>query len=75
MSDEEFMEWWNGCRWDKTGTELDAWPREKLAELQKVRDALAALIYTAERSADLIVSVSDRYDLDVAVESAKEALK
>jgi len=44
------------------------------AELQATRDALAALTYTAERCADLIVSVSDRYDLDVAVESAKDFL-
>jgi len=29
----------------------------------------------AQRNVDLIISVSDRYDLDVAIESAKEALK
>ena len=40
MSDEEFMDWWNGCRWDKTGTELDAWPREKLVELARLRDLI-----------------------------------
>jgi hypothetical protein len=40
VSDEEFIEWWNECRWDKTGTELDAWPREKLAEIARLRDAL-----------------------------------
>ena len=43
--------------------------------VKTLRDALSALIYTAERNVDLIISVSDRYDLDVAIESAKEALK
>lgn len=42
MSDEEFMEWWNECRWDKTGTELDAWPREKLKEMEALRQKLNA---------------------------------
>ena len=44
-------------------------------ELQQTRDALSALIYSAERAAELIISTSDRYDIDVAIESAKEALK
>jgi len=44
-------------------------------EMQRLRDAFSALLYTAERNVDLIISVSDRYDLDVAIESAKEALK
>jgi hypothetical protein len=44
-------------------------------EIQRLRDAFSALLYTAERNVDLIISASDRYDLDVAIESAKEALK
>lgn len=44
-------------------------------ENQRIRDEFSALLYTAERNVDLIISVSDRYDLDVAIESAKEALK
>jgi len=44
-------------------------------EIQRLRDAFSALLYTAERNVDLIISVSDRYDLDVAIESAKEALR
>ena len=44
-------------------------------EKQELRDALSALIYTAQRVAELITSASDRYDIDVAIESAKEVLK
>jgi hypothetical protein len=44
-------------------------------DIQRLRDAFSALLYTAERNVDLIISVSDRYDLDVAIESAKEALR
>ena len=45
------------------------------ARIQTLSDSLSALIYTAERTAELITSASDRYDIDVAIESAKEALK
>jgi hypothetical protein len=45
------------------------------ARIQTLADALSSLIYTAERTAELITSASDRYDIDVAIESAKEILK
>lgn len=61
------------CGHSDTGWCLDC-VREQWDELQHTSDALASLAYTAERCADLIVSVSDRYDLDVAVESAKDFL-
>jgi len=71
------VEWliqkWRECRmfWSKS-----CQYRDKLREEnQRLRDAFSALLYTAERNVDLIISVSDRYDLDVAIESAKEALK
>ena len=40
MTDAEFMEWWDGCRWDKSGEELDAWPREKLKEIAVMKELL-----------------------------------
>lgn len=71
------VEWliqkWRECRrlWSKS-----CQYRDKLREEnQRLRDHFSGLIYSAERAADLIISVSDRYDIDVAIESAKEALK
>ena len=40
MSDSEFIDWWNGCRWDKTDKCRDLWPRQKLAELERLRDLI-----------------------------------
>lgn len=41
---------------------------------QLLRDALASLIYSAEEAAKLIISVTDRYDIDAAIEAAKSVL-
>jgi hypothetical protein len=70
------VEWliqkWRECRrlWSKS-----CQYRDKLREEnQRLRDHFSGLIYSAERAADLIISVSDRYDIDVAIESAKAVL-
>jgi hypothetical protein len=70
------VEWliqkWRECRkiWSKS-----CQYRDKLREEnQRLRDHFSGLIYSAERAADLIISVSDRYDIDVAIESAKALL-
>lgn len=43
MTDDEFIDWWNGCAWHKTGKELDAWPREKLEQIKQAQRDLEAL--------------------------------
>jgi len=64
------------CGWDTTQPVVAKTFAQKLEiELSKTRDALASLIYSAERATELIVSVSDRCDIDAAIESAKEILK
>ena len=70
------VEWliqkWRECRrlWSKSCQYRD----ELREENQRLRDHFSGLIYSAERAADLIISVSDRYDIDVAIESAKAVL-
>ena len=64
------------CGWDTTQPVTPKTFAQKLEiELSETRDALASLIYSAERAAELIISVSDRYDIDAAIESAKSKLK
>jgi DNA polymerase III delta prime subunit len=45
------------------------------SKYQQLKDALSALIYSAEQNVNLIISVTDRVDLENAIESAKETLK
>lgn len=38
MTDTEFLEWWDGCAWQKTSKELHEWPRKKLREMQDLNE-------------------------------------
>lgn len=71
------------CGWDTTqpvvaktfAQELERELEAASARIQSLADALSSLIYSAERAADLILSITDRYEIDAAIESAKEILE
>jgi len=63
------------CGWDTTDPVVKKTFAQKLEqELSTTRDAFAALIYSAEEASKLIISVTDRYDIDAAIESAKAVM-
>ena len=63
------------CGWDTTDPVVKKTFAQKLEqELSTTRDAFAALIYSAEEASKLIISVTDKYDIDAAIEAAKSVL-